>query len=133
MGGFLDVLGDWDPSLACVMGGAVTVNLITFSMILRRDAPLCRATWSLPTRKDLTSPLVLGSALFGMGWGLGSLCPGPGVVFLATGSAYAGVWTAGLMAGMKLHDSTASMSAAAPSGLGATATEASSGAGAAAQ
>ncbi len=75
---FLDFGGDWDPSLALVMGGGVLVNLVFFQLALRRGAPLMAASFSVPPQARLDAALVGGSALFGVGWGLGGFCPGPG-------------------------------------------------------
>ncbi|PSN10812.1 YeeE/YedE family protein, partial [filamentous cyanobacterium CCT1] len=69
--GFLDVFGNWDATLAFVMGGAVLVTLLSFRFILRRSHPLLDGKFYLPTRNDIDRPLVLGAALFGIGWGLG--------------------------------------------------------------
>lgn len=101
MTAFLDPVGQWDPSLAMVMGGAVAFNLPAFRAILRRSKPLLRETWSVPTRSAVDAPLLAGSALFGLGWGLGGLCPGPGLVSISTGAATFYVWGLSLLAGMK--------------------------------
>lgn len=82
--GFLDVAGRWDPSLALVMGGAVLVTVIAFALILRRRAPLLAPRFDLPTQTRIDRPLVLGAVVFGVGWGLSGVCPGPAIVSLAT-------------------------------------------------
>ena len=82
--GFLDPLGDWDPSLALVMAGALAVHFGLSRWVLRRPAPVLAARFMLPTRRDLTGRLVLGSLLFGLGWGLAGVCPGPGITAAAT-------------------------------------------------
>lgn len=74
---FLDITGDWDPSLAFVMGGALIVTLVGYRLVLKRNTPLFDETFRLPTRKDIDAPLLMGAALFGVGWGLAGLCPGP--------------------------------------------------------
>ena len=74
---FLDIAGDWDPSLAFVMGGALVVTFVGYRLVLRRKAPLFDEKFRLPTRSDIDGPLLLGAALFGIGWGLAGLCPGP--------------------------------------------------------
>ncbi len=79
---FLDVAGQWDPTLAFVMGGAVLVTVPAFRWVLRRANPLLDAHFHLPTRQDIDIRLVAGAALFGVGWGVGGLCPGPAVVAL---------------------------------------------------
>lgn len=101
---FLDPLHHvWDPSLACVLGGAVGLNFLTFALITKRPKPILEPKFEIPTRKDINLPLVAGSGLFGLGWGLGGLCPGPAFVGLASGdpiiwlfcgSHLAGVWLA---------------------------------------
>lgn len=80
--GFLDVFGAWDPSLAFVMGGAVIVNFIGLKIVLKRPNPLFEAGFSIPTRNDIDRDLVGGSVLFGIGWGLVGLCPGPAIASL---------------------------------------------------
>jgi uncharacterized protein len=82
--GFLDVTGDWDPSLAFVMVGAILVNLLFFRLVLRRPHPLYDRLFRLPASGRIDAPLVVGSALFGVGWGLSGLCPGPAVASLVT-------------------------------------------------
>lgn len=82
--GFLDFFGDWDPSLAFVMGGAIAVHLVLFRLVTRRKSPLAAEVFQIPTRRDFTPQLVVGSALFGVGWGLGGFCPGPGLTSLPT-------------------------------------------------
>jgi uncharacterized protein len=84
---FLDVTGDWDPSLAFVMGGGVLVNFVVFRLALRRGAPLLAPSFSLPAQTALDVPLLLGAAIFGVGWGIGGFCPGPALVSLAGGTA----------------------------------------------
>lgn len=82
---FLDVFGAWDPSLAFVMVGAIITTFIGYQFILKRRAPLFSEKFRLPTRTDLTLPLVGGSALFGVGWGLSGLCPGPAIASIGFG------------------------------------------------
>ena len=90
--GFLDLAGDWDPSLLFVMGGGVAVTTATFWLVLRRERPLFEKKFFLPTKADLDGRLLIGAALFGIGWGVGGLCPGPAITALATldplGSAF---------------------------------------------
>ena len=80
--GFLDIFGDWDPSLAFVMGGGVLVNTIGHRFVMKRKAPIQCATFSMPTSTNIEKPLVIGSVIFGVGWGLAGLCPGPVVANL---------------------------------------------------
>jgi len=84
--GFLDVAGRWDPTLAFVMGGALAITGPAFALILRRPRPWLADKFILPTRRDIDRPLILGAALFGIGWGLGGFCPGPALAALASGS-----------------------------------------------
>ena len=97
--GFLDILGDWDYALAFVMGGAVIVNLILFPFILKKK-PLCDNQHYLPTNKDVNKKLIIGSALFGIGWGLVGICPGPGIVNLVTLETKALVFVGAMISGM---------------------------------
>lgn len=80
--GFLDVTGNWDPSLAFVMGGALAIGTIGFRFILNRPTSLLGLKLQLPTKKDLDRNLLAGSALFGVGWALAGLCPGPAIASL---------------------------------------------------
>ncbi len=100
---FLDVSGNWDPSLAFVMGGALAVCLITFRLILKRAAPLWADEFSLPGRSDIDRPLLLGATLFGIGWGIGGYCPGPAIASLGFGLIEPLVVTISIIAGIYLH------------------------------
>ena len=102
--GFLDLAGHWDPSLAFVMGGAILVYAPLFRLITRRSAPVFDKAFHLPTRKDLDVRLVLGSMLFGLGWGLGGYCPGPAVVSTMSFYPTALVFTASMLVGMGLFE-----------------------------
>ena len=81
--GFLDVGGDWDASLMLVMAGAVAIALVGFRLVLSRPKPVFSEKFELPTRKDIDLPLIAGSAIFGIGWGIGGYCPGPAVTALS--------------------------------------------------
>ncbi len=98
---FLNVTRTWDPSLALVMGGALAVTLITFPLILKRQAPLCDKEFFIPQVKDIDQYVTVGPAIFGIGWGLSGICPGPGIANLATFStpvfAYVGTMFAFLV------------------------------------
>lgn len=83
--GFLDVAGDWDPTLALVMGGALAVALPGFWLVLRRERPVLDERFWLPTRTELDRNLLGGAALFGVGWGLAGFCPGPALAALSSG------------------------------------------------
>ena len=101
--GFLDVFGDWDPSLAFVMGGAVLVNAIGHRFVMKRKAPIQCATFSMPRSTNIDKPLVIGSVIFGVGWGLAGLCPGPVVASLLLNGQvmlpFFGLLIAGLLVG----------------------------------
>jgi hypothetical protein len=90
---FLDVTGKWDPSLALVMVGAIGVHFVLLRRILRRPRPLFSSAFEIPRRTRVDRALVIGAAIFGVGWGLGGVCPGPGIVDAASGSVYAIVFT----------------------------------------
>lgn len=98
--GFLDVTGDWDASLMFVMAGAVAVHFVGHRLVTRRASPLFDRRFHLPTRKDIDPRLVAGAAVFGVGWGLGGYCPGPGLVSASSGSVPALVFVAGMTIGM---------------------------------
>lgn len=83
---FLDVFGTFDPSLIFVMGGAIIVVFLGYRIVLKRKAPLFNEAFQIPTRKDIDKNLLIGSALFGIGWGIGGFCPGPAVTALSMGS-----------------------------------------------
>jgi uncharacterized membrane protein YedE/YeeE len=102
--GFLDPVHGWDPSLGFVMLGAVAVYAVALRAIRRRRAsPWFDTTFHLPTRRDLDLPLVLGAAIFGVGWGLAGLCPGPALVSAASGAPHALAFVAAMLAGMALQ------------------------------
>ena len=100
--GFLDVAGAWDPSLALVMGGAIALGLPGFALARRRSRSLLGAPMQLPTRKAVDAPLLIGSALFGIGWGLAGYCPGPALLGTAAGMGSAAIFSAAMLAGMLL-------------------------------
>ncbi|MCK6502386.1 YeeE/YedE family protein [Myxococcota bacterium] len=100
--GFLNLPGDWDPSLALVMVGAIAVHLVLFRLILRRGTPLWGGRFGVPTRADVDARLLGGAALFGVGWALGGYCPGPGLVSVVGGGAHAWTFVAGMTGGMLL-------------------------------
>jgi hypothetical protein len=100
---FLDVAGRWDPSLVFVMLSAVAVAFVAYRLAARRPAPLFDSKFFLPTRTQLDRPLVVGSALFGVGWGLAGYCPGPGIAALGLGTWEAPVFVAALAAGSLTH------------------------------
>lgn len=102
--GFLDVAGEWDPTLAFVMGGALLVAVPAFRFILKeRTKPVLEDDFELPTKKTVDGRLVGGSALFGVGWGLAGFCPGPAVTALASGLTPVFAFVAAMIAGMVLY------------------------------
>ena len=100
--GFLDLAGAWDPSLAFVMGGAVLVMALAWMLQKQMQRPAFAEGFALPDRSDITPRLVGGSALFGIGWGIAGLCPGPGFAALAIAPASAAIFVAAMLAGMLL-------------------------------
>lgn len=101
--GFLDIFGDWDPSLAGVMLGAVLVHAIAYRLIMRRAKPVFEPRFLVPKRSDIDASLVVGAALFGIGWGLGGYCPGPGLVAVGALVPDAAVFLASTVAGHWLY------------------------------
>lgn len=97
---FFDVAGTWDPSLAFVMGGALIVTFIGYRFVLKRPAPLLSDTFQLPTRSDFDLPLIGGSAVFGLGWGIAGFCPGGALPALGTGRVEVFIFCAALIAGI---------------------------------
>ena len=100
--GFLDLAGAWDPSLALVMGGAIAVALLPFAWARRQSRSLLGAPMQLPQKRELDRQLILGSLVFGIGWGIAGICPGPGVAILLTGHWQALLFVAAMLAGMLL-------------------------------
>ena len=101
--GFLDLTGDWDPSLMFVMGGAVITHASLYRLIHQRPTPLFTAAFSVPTRKDIDVRLLGGAALFGIGWGLSGFCPGPALTSLASGQTPVLIFVAAMIGGMYLY------------------------------
>ena len=104
---FLDVFGQWNPAMALVMGGAIAVTLPAYTYVRLRGRNLAGIAVTLPDRKTITPRLLVGSALFGVGWGLSGVCPGPGIL-IAVNGLLAGVWAPVLfllsvLAGMLLY------------------------------
>lgn len=82
--GFLDIFGKWDPSLILVMGGGVAVTFLLFPIIFKRKSPVLEKKFSLPTNNKVDKNLITGAVLFGIGWGLSGLCPGPAIANIPT-------------------------------------------------
>lgn len=102
---FLDLAGPWDPSLALVMGGAVAVGLIAFRLAGRRQHTLLGEPLQLPTNRKIDLRLIFGSATFGAGWGLASICPGPALTLLGSPQALKGAaFVLAMLAGMLVFE-----------------------------
>lgn len=99
---FLDVTGDWDPSLAFVMAGAIAVYATASRLALRRGRPLLAPAFDTPTRRRIDGPLVTGALLFGIGWGLAGLCPGPALTSVASGEPAGVLFIAAMLVGIVL-------------------------------
>ncbi|MFC4166316.1 DUF6691 family protein [Teichococcus aestuarii] len=99
---FLDLGGAWDPSLAFVMAGAVLTTALGYRLVLRRPRPLLAEAFQLPTRRAVDGRLLLGAALFGIGWGLGGFCPGPALASLGLGAPGTLAFLPAMLAGMAL-------------------------------
>ena len=98
--GFLDLFGTWDPSLALVMGGAIMVGFFAFTVAKKRTSTFLGGALRLPTNMDIDKKLVIGSMLFGAGWGLAGFCPGPALVSMADGQPKALVFVVAMLLGM---------------------------------
>ena len=103
--GFLDLAGAWDPSLAFVMAGAIAVAALAFALSKKRTVSFLGATMKLPgSSRDIDRRLVIGSVVFGIGWGVAGFCPGPGLVALGMGEIKALVFVAAMLLGMGLFE-----------------------------
>ncbi len=100
--GFLDI-SHWDPQLAFVMAGALAVTSLGYRWVLSRAKPICEDSFTLPTQRTIDRPLVLGAALFGIGWGLVGLCPAPALVGLVTGELRVALFVISMLTGMWLY------------------------------
>ena len=101
---FLDMSGSWDPSLLFVMGGAIAVGLLAFTLAKRRNETFLGAPINMPTSRVIDKRLVLGSLAFGIGWGLAGICPGPGIVLVGSGNAQGMVFVAAMLVGMGIFE-----------------------------
>jgi uncharacterized membrane protein YedE/YeeE len=101
--GFLDVFGDFDPTLLFVLGGAVMTTAVSFRFVLRRGSPVLAATFHLSNLRHIDRRLLTGAALFGVGWGLAGYCPGPALAGLGIGSREALWFVPAMVIGMLLH------------------------------
>lgn len=110
--GFLDLAGQWDPSLAFVMGAALCVTLPVFQFVIRRRSrPVLGSRFFLPTKTDLDPQLIGGSVLFGIGWGVAGLCPGPAIANLVSGTPEVLAFVVAMVTGMWLRDRVAAIGA----------------------
>ncbi len=100
--GFLDVFGQWNPTLAFVMGGAVAVTAIAFRLVLKRKAPALGGEFHVPKSDAIDGRLLVGAAIFGVGWGLAGFCPGPALVGAAAGLVDAWIFVPAMIAGSYL-------------------------------
>jgi uncharacterized protein len=101
--GFLDISGLWDPTLLFVMGGALLITFPAFRLARRMQHPLFESKFALPTRKDIDARLIQGAVLFGIGWGLAGLCPGPAIVGLASLNTEVLLFFVSMLTGMLLY------------------------------
>ncbi len=102
--GFLDIFGAWDPSLAFVLGGAVAVAFVGMALVRRMGHPVFADRFQLPGKTRIDLPLVLGSGIFGVGWGLGGFCPGPALASLSMGHGTVVTFVIAMAVGMIVHD-----------------------------
>ncbi|MCC6075716.1 DUF6691 family protein [Pseudomonas sp. GCM10022188] len=105
---FLDLAGNWDPSLALVMGGGIGTALLPFALARRRTQALTGCPMQLPSKREPDPALVIGSLLFGIGWGIAGICPGPALVLLGSGNAAILPFFVAMLIGMGLYRGYAS-------------------------
>ena len=98
--GFLDIFGAWDPSLAFVMMGAIAVGFVAFALAKKRTTTILGGALRLPTASHIDKRLIIGSTVFGVGWGLAGFCPGPALVSMASGQIQALWFVSAMVAGM---------------------------------
>lgn len=98
--GFLDIFGHWDPTLVFVLGGAVMVSFVGFQWCKHRRSPVCDTAFHGPTATQIDKRLILGSVIFGIGWGIAGICPGPALVLLGAGVGQIVVFVLAMLAGM---------------------------------
>ena len=102
--GFLDITGTWDPSLAFVMGGAILVAIIAFRFAKKRTANFLGGAMRMPTSDMIDKRLVIGSLLFGAGWGMAGFCPGPALTSIGTGNPKAVIFVIAMIVGMAIFE-----------------------------
>ncbi|MBD9529816.1 DUF6691 family protein [Paracoccus sp. PAR01] len=113
---FLDIVGPWDPSLGFVMGGALLVTFLGYRLVWRKSAPVFSDRFDLPSSTQIDRPLVLGAALFGIGWGIGGFCPGPAWVALPLLAPGAIVFLPMMLIGLWLGEKGKNLSTLSPKG-----------------
>lgn len=101
--GFLDLAGAWDPSLALVMGGAIAIGSIAFAIAKKRHLSYLGLSMQIPTNRAIDQRLALGSVVFGIGWGLAGICPGPAIVLLGAGSIKGAIFVSSMLMGMGIY------------------------------
>ncbi len=99
---FLDLAGSWDPSLAFVMAGAVAVTMVGYRLVMSRPRPLCAPAFDVPAKTEIDRRVVLGPAVFGIGWGLAGFCPGPALTSLALAAPGTLMFVPAMLAGMAI-------------------------------
>lgn len=102
--GFLDLFGQWDPSLGLVMGGAIAVGVLAFAQAKRQAVSWTGAPMEIPTSTVVDRRLIIGGLLFGTGWGIAGYCPGPAIVSASGGSGAGAAFVLAMLVGMTLHD-----------------------------
>ncbi len=102
--GFLDISGAWDPSLAFVLGAGLIVSFVGYRLAFARNKPMFDDQLHLPTKTRIDGPLIIGSAIFGVGWGLAGFCPGPAITALSLGMIAPVIFAVAMLAGMLVHD-----------------------------
>ena len=100
--GFLTLGENWNPALMLVMGGAIAVHFVFYKIVTQRQFPLFDEMFHIPTRTDISGRLIIGSILFGLGWGMGGICPGPGIISLTSGHTDVLVFIASMIVGAVL-------------------------------
>ncbi|MBD8065040.1 YeeE/YedE family protein [Devosia sp. PTR5] len=108
---FFDIFGTWDPSLLLVMGSALIVTFVGYRLVLRRPAPALDRKFHLPTKREVDVPLVAGSALFGIGWGIAGFCPGGAIPALGSGEPAPFIFVAAMIGGIWLARGIKALSA----------------------
>lgn len=100
--GFLDVFGEWDWRLMGVMAGAIGVHAVAYRLIIKRPSPILHADFQIPSKFKLDARLITGAMIFGLGWGWAGICPGPGIVSLASGEKPFFYFVISMLVGMKI-------------------------------